>query len=437
MNIVLLSGGSGRRLWPLSNDVRSKQFLKIYKSEDGSYESMIQRVYRQIKTVIPDAEITIATSEKQLSTIRNQISDNADISVEPDRKDTFPAITLACSYLADKKRIPMDEVIIVCPVDPYVDNSYFEQFAHLCQMVNTESASIALLGIAPTYPSEKYGYILPATKDTVSHVKSFKEKPDTATAVQYIAEGALWNAGVFAFKLSYLLEEAHKLIDFTDYDDLYQTYSSLPKISFDYAILEKKKNIQVLSYIGEWKDVGTWNTFAEAMSEPAIGDVIESDTCNNVNIINELDIPILAMGLKNMIISASPDGIIVSDKEQSSYIKPYVDELKQKIRFAEKSWGSYKVICVEKESTTIEVTLNMGHRMRYHSHERRDEIWNVIMGHGLVRINDETSPVKAGDIIKLPRGCKHTIFAYSDLRIIEVQLGEDICEEDKQVFEPL
>ena len=131
MNIVLLSGGSGKRLWPLSNDIRSKQFIKIFKGADGNYESMVQRVYRQILNVDKDATVTIATSKSQVSAIHNQLGENVGVSVEPCRRDTFPAIALAVAYLHDVKGIGENESVVVCPVDPYVDEDYLLQSKNL------------------------------------------------------------------------------------------------------------------------------------------------------------------------------------------------------------------------------------------------------------------------------------------------------------------
>ena len=385
MNIILLSGGSGKRLWPLSNDIRSKQFIKIFKKPgtEGSgaeHESMVQRVYRQIREADPQANLTIATSKSQVSAIHNQLGEDVGISVEPCRRDTFPAIALATAYLTDVRGISPDDAVVVCPVDPYVDDGYFAAVKELWELAEKGTANLVLMGIDPTYPSEKYGYIMPTTPDHLSKVSSFKEKPDAVTAQKYIDQGGLWNAGVFAYKLSYVLERAHELIDFVDYDDLFTKYETLKKISFDYAVVEHEKDIAVLRYHGMWKDLGTWNTLTEAMEEEAVGDARLNDTCSNVHVINELEVPILAMGLKNVIISASAQGILVSDKEQSSYIKPYVDEIEQQVMFAEKSWGSFRVLDIEDESLTIKVTLNPGHRMNYHSHDRRDEVWTVISG---------------------------------------------------------
>mgnify|MGYP002626779084 FL=1 len=290
------------------------------------------------------------------------------------------------------------------------------------------------MGIDPTYPSEKYGYILPKSKDKLSIVSEFKEKPDMETAEKYIAEGGLWNGGVFAYKLGYILSKAHEYIEFNDYYDLYEKYNTLEKISFDYAVVEKEDNIQVIRFSGKWKDLGTWNTLTEAMEENSIGNVTLNDTCSNVHVINELDIPILGMGLNNIVISASPDGIIVSDKEQSRYIKPYVDRFDQKVRFAEKSWGSYQVIDVEDGSVTIKVTLNPGHSMNYHSHAHRDEVWTIISGEGRTIVDGMEQPVKLGDVITMEAGVKHTIIADTKLQIIEVQLGKEISADDKQKF---
>ncbi len=431
MNIVLLSGGSGKRLWPLSNDIRSKQFIKIFKTENNEYESMVQRVYRQIKSVDADATITIATSKSQVSAIHNQLGENVGISIEPCRRDTFPAIALATMYLIDVLKVDPEESVVICPVDPYVEDDYFEALKALSQQSDKGEANLVLMGIEPTYPSEKYGYIIPESAEQTSFVSNFKEKPTEEVAKEYIKQGALWNGGVFAYKLKYMLQKAHELIDFVDYQDLFQKYDSLTKISFDYAVVEKEDRIQVQRFHGMWKDLGTWNTLTEAMEESIVGKGVANDTCEGVHILNELDVPVLAMGLRDVVISASPEGILVSDKEQSSYIKPYVDRFEQQVMFAEKSWGSYRVMDVENESLTIKVTLNPGHCMNYHSHQNRDEVWVVLSGTGEAIVDGWKREIRAGDVVQMPRESKHTVIAKTELKLIEVQLGEAITVEDK------
>lgn len=434
MNIVLLSGGSGKRLWPLSNDIRSKQFIKIFKTADGTYESMVQRVYRQICKADRDANVTIATSKTQASAIHNQLGDSVGVSVEPCRRDTFPAIALVSAYLHDVQGISEEESVVVCPVDPYVEDDYFQKLMELSSRAASSDANLVLMGIEPTYPSEKYGYIIPESSADVSKVSSFKEKPDLKTAESYIAKGALWNGGVFAYRLKYVLDKAHDLIDFTDYQDLFSKYDTLTKISFDYAVVEKEDSIEVMRFAGQWKDLGTWNTLTEAMEEPCIGEAIMNEQCNNVHIINDLNVPVLAMGLHDVVISASPEGILVSDKEQSSYIKPFVDSIDQQIMFAEKSWGSFRVLDVETESMTIKVTLNPGHQMNYHSHKNRDEVWMVIAGRGHTIVDGMEQEVGVGDVITMEAGCRHTIIAETELKLIEVQLGKEISVHDKQKY---
>ena len=434
MHIVLLSGGSGKRLWPLSNDVRSKQFIKMFHGSDGELESMVQRVYRQIKIADPEADITIATSRKQVSAIHNQLGNLVSVCVEPTRRDTFPAIALAASYLQDVKHTDREEPVIICPVDPYVDNSYFDCFHELEKMVREGSYGLNLMGVEPTYPSEKYGYIIPENAQHISRVDAFKEKPDLETARRYLRDGALWNCGVFAFRLGYVLDRAHELLEFQNFADLQEHYEACRKISFDYAVGEHETSIGVVRYAGQWKDIGSWNTFAEEMHDPIIGRAQMDETCENSNIVNELNVPILGMGLKNMIVAASNDGILVADKVQSSYIKPYVEKIKQQVMYAEKSWGSFTVLDVQPQALTIRIVLLPEHQLHYHCHEHRDEVWTVMSGDGIVILDGQQQEVHAGDVIQMPAGMKHTVIAQTELKIIEVQIGTDISVEDKIKF---
>lgn len=437
MNLILLSGGSGKRLWPLSNDIRSKQFLKILKSPTGEYESMVQRVYRQIKEAIPGAEITITTGKRQVSSIVNQLGDQVTICVEPARRDTFPAIALAAAYLASEKGVSPDDPVVVCPVDPYADDAYFKALGDLAEAAKTGTDNLCLLGVKPTYPSEKYGYILPGESrgGGCRSVRAFKEKPASEQAAEYITQGALWNCGVFAFKLGYLLEILRKQIRFEGYWDVYRQYEKLEKTSFDYAVVEKEPRISCMEYRGVWKDIGTWNTMAEEMAEADVGNVIPNDTCENTTVINELGIPVLCMGMKDAIVAVSGDGVLVSSKAESSNIKPLVDKLNEQVRYAEKSWGSFTVLDVQENSMTIKILLRPGQRLTYHRHEHRDEVWTVISGRGHTIVDGMEERIKSGDVIAVAAGCKHTVCAETELQIIEVQVGEEIDAADKEKFD--
>lgn len=434
MNVILLSGGSGKRLWPLSNDIRSKQFIKLFKTEDGRYESMIQRMYRMIRTVDPDAVITIATARSQISAIHNQLGERARISVEPCRRDTFPAIALAAAYLRDVAGAGREDPVVVCPVDPYVEEDFCVALQALERQAARGEAELVLMGIAPTSPSERYGYIVPEDQGRVSRVRTFREKPDQETAERYIRQGALWNGGVFAFRLGYVLGKARDLLGAETYEDLSSRYEELEKISFDYAVVEKEPSIQVLRFDGRWMDLGTWSTLTAAMEGAVFGKGILGGDCGGVHILNELDVPILAMGLRDVVISASPEGILVSDKEQSDRIKPYVDEIDQQPMFAEKSWGSFRILDVEDDSLTIKVTLEPGHRLSYHDHRCRDEVWTVVSGTGRTVVDGMEQPVRPGDVVTMQAGCRHTVIAETRLCLIEVQIGKDISVHDKRKY---
>lgn len=436
MNVILLSGGSGKLLWPLSNEVRSKQFIKIFKKEDGTYESILQRAYRQIKSVDKNATVTVVASREQIPSIKNQLDDNVHISVEPCRKDTFPAVALASMYLANVEGIDENEPVVVSPVDLFVDEEYYKALENIYNQVNKAEANLVLMGIEPTAPSSKYGYIIPATKEDVSGVDTFKEKPSEAQAKKYMEQGALWNGGVFGYKLKYVIDKAQEIIGYSDYYDLYEKYRQIKKISFDYAVVENESKIQVVRFAGLWKDIYNWSKMTEAMEEPVIGKGIIGEGCADVNIVNETDVPILAVGLTDVVISASSQGILVSDKNKSSYIDTFIDALgDDQIMFAEKSWGSYEVVDVDEHGLTIKITLNEGHSMNYHSHNHRDEVWVVISGNGYTVVDGMRQKVHAGDVITMSSGCRHTVFAETELKLIEVQIGKDISADDKKKYE--
>ena len=438
MNIILLSGGSGKRLWPLSNDVRSKQFLKIFRRADGTKESMAMRMYRMIKEVDQDSTITIATSENQIPQIKAQLGENVGISVEPTRRDTFPAIALVAAFLK-KQGVKDDKPIVVCPVDPYVEADYFECLKELSDAAGREDgANLTLMGIEPTYPSEKYGYIIPTSKEHISAVSEFREKPTVEVAEKYIKQGALWNGGVFAFKLSYVLGIARDLFGTDSYDELFQKYKTLQKISFDYAVVEKEKSINVIRFAGSWKDLGTWNTLTEAMDEPVTGNATASD-CQNTHVVNELQIPVIALGVKDCIVAATPDGILVSDKEKSPELKSFVSDARP--MYERRGWGEYKVLDYkvhqdQNNSLVKELILTPGQHISYQRHNHRTEIWTFTEGVGELILDGEIKEVHRGDVAVIKPKTKHAIKAvYGELHIIEVQIGDELTEEDIERLE--
>ena len=334
MQIILLSGGSGKRLWPLSNDVRSKQFLQLLTDENGNQQSMVQRVYAQIRAAQSAAQITIGTNAAQVDIIKSQLGENVNIVLEPERRDTFPAIALACAYLSSEKNIKEDETVIVLPCDPYTEISFFRTLTGMDKLIAANAADIALIGIKPLLPTSKYGYIVPSSEIQTGafNVSRFVEKPDEEKASKLIEdENAYWNAGVFAFKLGYVLDIVRSDTQFADFKELYAKYSELEKISFDYKVVEKAKRAAVVPFYGKWTDIGTWRTLADEMPVTALGSVIHENN-RNTFIVNELNIPIIVLGAKNLVVAASPDGILVSDINESSHIKPLVEKLDKTVK---------------------------------------------------------------------------------------------------------
>lgn len=438
MKLVLLSGGSGKRLWPLSNDSRSKQFLKVLEDEKKQLQSMVQRVWNQISNVGLADSTVIATGKSQEDMIKSQLDSRASLIIEPCRRDTFPAIALAASYLYSVQKADLEEVVAILPVDPYVDDKFFSRVKDLEEVIKESDAELALIGVTPTYPSSKYGYIVPDAKSAVGEYRSvsrFTEKPSENNAALLIEEGALWNCGVFAFKLGYLISILEQKGLPTDYEDLLKQYETLPKISFDYEVVEKTKNIVMLPYNGYWKDLGTWNTLTEEMGTTQIGKGVISENSRNVHLINELDIPVTVLGGSNLVVAASPDGILVSDKESSPKIKELVGEFDNRPMYEERRWGWYRVLDYtkleeEKEVLTKRIGIMAGKNLSYQLHDYRDEVWTIIKGEGEFVLNNKVQTVKQGDVLRIKSGDKHAVKAIKDLEIIEVQTGSQLIEED-------
>ena len=443
MQIILLSGGSGKRLWPLSNNARSKQFLPLLQSPAGDAESMVQRVVRQIGESRLSGTITIATNSSQRDIIINQLGDEVDIVTEPERRDTFPAIALAAGYLSMAKKCSNDEVVVIMPCDPYTETKYFDVIADMVTAVENNAADLVLMGITPTCPSTKFGYVVPCSEDaekSILRVKRFTEKPDVQRAEALLDEGALWNGGVFAFRLGYMVNVLEKYITASSFEELHSRYGELPKISFDYEVAEKAESVAVLPFNGKWKDLGTWNSLTEELSSKAIGNVALGEQTENTHVVNELGMPVFCNGVKDIVVASSPDGILVCGKEYSENIKNYVDNLSPRPMYEERRWGSYRVL----DSTTYSdgsmsltkvLQIKSGRYISYQIHNNREEVWTVVDGEGVVVLDGERRNVSRGDVVVINQGQKHAIKATTDLQIVEVQMGSSLVEEDIERFE--
>ena len=447
MQLVLLSGGSGKRLWPLSNNARSKQFLPLLEKEDGSMESMVQRVVRQAREANLTTDITLATNASQLDIITNQLGDQVSVVTEPERRDTFPAIALATSYLSLTKNCPDDEVVVIMPCDPYTEIEYFETISRMVECVQHDVAELVLMGITPTYPSAKYGYVVPqptanAQEPTVNSlpVARFTEKPTVAVAEELLKQGAFWNGGVFAFRLGYMMNIVRKYITSASFEDTRARYSEFPKISFDYEVAEKAHSVAVVPFTGQWKDLGTWNTLTDELRQHTIGNAVLGPKCENTHVINELQNPIFVDGVKDIVVAACPDGILVCAKKETENIKKYVENLTPRPMYEERRWGTYRVLddttySDGNHSLTKSVTLKPGKHISYQIHHHRAETWTFVQGEGLFVLDGVEQYVKAGDTVHIPVEHYHAIKALTELTFIEVQCGNPLIEEDIERFE--
>ena len=402
---------------------------------------MVQRVFSQIERIPTELDVTIATCESQKNSIERQIDGAYELVLEPERRDTAPAIMLACAHLAFEQGAALGDTVIVMPIDTYAEQHYYDQVVRLDQAVQDADTQLVLLGVEPTYPSEKYGYIIPATiQGEVWRVREFKEKPEVTSARNYIEQGGLWNCGVFGFKLHYLIDIMKKYNDAPSFEVLRDEYASLPKNSFDYEVVEKASSIAVVPYSGTWKDLGTWNTLTDEMSDVQSGRAVLDADCKNVHVINETGTPLVVSGLENAVVVVTHDGILVADKEHSATIKSLVEQASEsRPMYERRRWGEYRVIDLSvypegRKALTKELIIEAGKQLSYQRHIHRSETWTIVSGQGEVVINGEVESVAAGTTVTINKNDLHSIRAFEEIHAIEVQLGDMLEESDIERF---
>lgn len=433
----MLSGGSGKRLWPMSNDSRSKQFLKVLDDKSGQSVSMLQRNWRMLSQLGMASDSFICASRAQREIIESQLGDDVPFIEEPDRRDTFPAIALATLYLADIVGCSDDEPLVVLPIDPMVDLTFFQHVRQLPDVLIESKCDLALMGVQPTEPSGKFGYIRVSMYQSDGRpwriADGFVEKPSHTDAERIIADGALWNCGVFCFRIGYLKGVLRGLGYPVQYSGLLAKFSVLNKRSFDYEVVEKADRISVLPFMGKWKDLGTWESLTTEMDQTFIG-IGSSIDCENTHAVNELGIPLLTAGLRDAVVVATPDGILVSSKTHSANIKDAVSAFGDRPMYEERRWGSYRVLDYQKllgaEMLTRCIVILPGKNVSYQRHWLRTEVWFALEGEGEVLQNDKLTRLGPGDLIRILPGQWHAVRAVSKLTFIELQHGDQIVDSD-------
>ena len=449
---LILAGGSGSRLWPLSRELYPKQLINLQDKE-----SLLQATFERIAKCMPEENIISMTGVKHFSNVKYQLSSLAENTVvlsEPISKNTAPAIAIAAKYILDKNKI--DPVILVVPSDHLIsDNESFEKTVKEGEKI-AEKGYIVTFGIKPTYPETGYGYINVTAENIFEGVKvnKFVEKPNEELAKKYIADGNYyWNSGIFMFKASTLLEEVKKYspeiskvldeFNFSNSDEIpFTAYDKMPSISIDYAVMEKSDKIALIKFDGGWNDLGSWKS---------IYDVSEKDNNGNVKIGHVLDEGsknslmysssklVATIGLENVVVVETEDAILACRADKTQDVKKVFETLKKQNdnthlvhKTVYRPWGFYTVLAEGNGFLTKMIQVNPGQKLSVQSHNFRSEHWVVLEGTAKVVLEGKELILSPGHSIDIPLKAIHSLQnPYSEnVKVIEVQKGNPLIEED-------
>lgn len=450
MKIVILAGGSGTRLFPLSRACHPKQFLHV-----AGEKSLFQQTIIRFLEFINAEDIIILTNSNYLFTVEKELNEidagNAHIICEPMGRNTAPAIALAISYCLDKLRCDSDEVLLVTPSDHLVQPKDTFQRLVLSGKQLAKKQYIVTLGIVPTKPETGYGYIRRGKLVENGYtVDSFKEKPSRETAEKYINSGEYyWNSGMFMFCIDTMKQELQKFNpDIAGgmnqgYTYLMETFGNLPDISIDYAVAEKSDKMAVLPMDNiYWNDIGSFDAISEVFSDEN-GDVLAGDlcleNCKNTMILGGNDRLICGIDLDNLIVVDTPDALLVAKKGETQKVKNIVNQLKADKRkevyenvTMHRPWGSYTVLAEGEGYKVKRITVNPGQKLSLQLHYHRSEHWTVISGTGKCTLDDKTVIFQENESTYIPIGVKHRLEnpGKIPLAIIEVQNGKYLGEDD-------
>ncbi len=449
MKCIILAGGSGERLWPLSRDLYPKSLLKL----DGD-KTLIQNTYEIAAELTSNKNILTITNIRQESDIRLQLKQyakNIEIISEPLIKNTAPAAASAITYLEGDK----DEIVIFLPVDFKIEDiEKFKEAVKKAQLLSKSDLIIAL-GVKPEYCDNGFGYIKAGEKiKNGFYVEKFIEKPDYNDAKSYINnKDYYWNCGIYIGKLSVFKENFEKyspeIINklskemFEENNKIkYEYYKNMPEISIDYAIMEKTDKLAFVELKTKWYDLGSWQNIYNKKEKDSKENVIEgnviSEKIQNSLIYSSKDVVAVA-GLKDKIVIETEDAILVCSKEKACEINKLVKKLKEEkdkttlsCKTVYRPWGYYTCLNSGKGYLTKLIYVLPKNRLSLQSHNHRSEHWVVLEGSADVVLEDNTYSLQKGKSIDIPQKAKHSLQNNTDipLKILEVQRGDYISEDD-------
>lgn len=453
MKIIILAGGGGTRLFPLSRDCYPKQFLHVIDNK-----SLLAQTIERFLGLVEAKDIIIVTNERYIFHVQAELktinAQEAHIITEPMGKNTAPAIALAQSYCQDVLQCDDDEILFVSPSDHLIKPiDVFQDLIRNAQDVAKDN--IVTLGIKPTKPEIGYGYIEAEKNNNLAKkVISFKEKPDLATAKEYITSGNYyWNGGMFMFSIATMQAELTKympaIIDITQsgYQYAVDNFINMPDISIDYAVAEKSQKMMMIPMENiYWNDIGSFDAIAEVLSDKdknvLKGDIL-AENCTDTMIIGDNRL-IAGIDLENLMIIDTPDALLVAKKGESQKVKNIVNRLKQSKRKEAKenvtmyrSWGKYTLLTESEGYRVRKVEMDPGASLTMQMHYHRSEHWTVISGTGKIIIDNKESIFTENQSTYIPMGVKHKLSnpGKIPLIIIEVQSGKYINDNDIVVFE--
>ena len=448
---IILAGGSGSRLWPISRELYPKQLLNL-----NSDKSLLQATFERLKTCIPEQNIISITNTKHTSNIRMQLSGLTKFPVilsEPVAKNTAPAIAACTKYIIQTSN--SDPIIIVAPSDQFIkDNKKFQDTVKKGEKLAQEGY-IVTFGIEPSYPETGFGYINTGDKiDEGFKVKEFVEKPELETAKKYLNEGTyFWNSGIFMFKASTFLQETEKHapeimkilneFDFSKSNEIpFVAFDKMPNISVDYAVMEKSDKIALVKLESDWNDLGSWSSIYDISNKDEngnvfIGHVLDKNSKNSF--VYSSSKLVATIGLEDTIIVETEDAVLACKKDQAQNVKQVYETLKKQNdnthlihKTVYRPWGFYTVIAQGKGFMTKIIHVNPGQKLSLQSHNFRSEHWVVLTGKAKVILEAKESILSPGHSIDIPLKAIHSLQNpfEEDLEVIEVQKGDPLIEED-------